>query len=227
MANGHGARGPRPGGGGNPPQSRTAVALVPTRIDATAREIDVRVTVTRGGAALAAGSVIFSRGANPELDGLVALASDGTAAWTYKNIPNVDSATLKVEMADGSGYREITVAIPAKPASATSARLKIEPTDEVIESMSNKFNIDIITLDTAGKVPTTAMVRFSADNPVNLIDRATSANIATRVTSFNLNITSGVLDLQMVPVGPDKLERKVRFMLDGTTDTIRKHLRFR
>lgn len=113
MANGgRGGGGNR--GGGTPPTPRTVVVVDVRDVNAETREIKVNALPTRNGVAVTTGSIQFSRGGNPEIGGVVTLTATG-AEWTFKNIPNADSVTLKAEMTDGSGYREITVNIGSKP----------------------------------------------------------------------------------------------------------------
>jgi len=115
MANGRGGPGGSRGPGSGNQQPKTAVGLVPTKIDQDKREICVKATANKssgGTVSPAQGSVIFSRGNNPEMNGLV-LLTNGEATWTYTIPEGLEQVTLKVEMVDGTGYREISIQLPA------------------------------------------------------------------------------------------------------------------
>jgi hypothetical protein len=238
MAN---ARGGNRGGGGQQ-QGGGGQLLLELFVSGVRNAVELTVRLLRGNNPLAGESVTFFVGsdANPYKGQIMDPVSGNPLAVQIGpngvGIKQVDllsfSATDFTTITACFGAKSVNKPLPTDvkiegKSADKPKRLKIEPTDEVIESMSNKYNIDIITLDPAGKTPIATTVRFSADNPVDLIDRTTGTSLATNVTFFSINIPNGVLDLRIVPAGPDRLERSVRFMIDGTSEAIRKYLKFR
>jgi hypothetical protein len=229
-------------GGGSQQQGGGGQLLLELFVSGVRNAVELTVRLLRGNNPLAGESVTFFTGsdANPyKAQVMDPVSGDPLAVQISSN--GVGTKRLDLSSLSTTDFTTITACFGAKSVNKPlptdvkvegkspdkPKQLKIEPSDEVIESMSNIYNIDIITLDKTGKIPTTTTVRFSSDNPVDLIDRSTGTSLATNTTFVNLNVPSGVLDLRIIPAGPDRLERKVRFILDGTTETVRKQLRFR
>ncbi|MDP4001374.1 MAG: hypothetical protein Q8P83_04000 [bacterium] len=111
---------------------------------------------------------------------------------------------------------------------ASKKRLQISPEGRVIESYNLEYLLQVITLSTDGKTPERATVRFTSDKPVSIYDATDGSVIAANVTFHRLDTgTEGIRDIKIVPQGPNKLERKIRFMHPTTTESVEKALRFR
>jgi hypothetical protein len=111
---------------------------------------------------------------------------------------------------------------------AGKKRLRISPESDVIESFKQEYLLQAITFAEDGKTSEQMVVRFSSDKSVSIYDAADGSVIATNVTFHRLDTgTEGIRDIKIVPHGPDKLERKVRFLHPTTTESVEKTLRFR
>ena len=160
-------------------------------------------------------------------DWVVTIGNNGVGTGRF------DLSTFKVEdfkslTAEWNGRTSQPKPLPVEvdvPGKAPSAkRLKVLPENQMVESMRNRYDLDIMTFNLSGKNPEHSTVQLRSDNAVTIVNRDNGNIIAPDIKFVELNtIPSGILAIEISFRG---LERKIS-LTHPTGERIERNLSFR
>lgn len=206
---------PAGGRGRQPARSPWSVDLIPTRLSAD--RIEVECFVSLNGARTDGIPVLFSKEGNAEVGTPPTTQNGGKASWVFTLPPGAAVVRLKAEAVGQNASKEITVTIPAAPATApaTAAAANIAMPFLVIEETklgNGRSRLAMALLDSNGKIIAGKLV-LSVSGKIYIKDPFTRIPSRRETGVFTIRMPADHWTIRQIHVPGEQVE--IDILIEG------------